>query len=111
MARRFIGHPVRGQTAKLFINQRQQFLGGFGIALLSRLKDASDVAHGLQSSSETTGDNSKQFTGRRDRFHELLRREVLNNQCTWWGEANDGPHLRQHLGHRCDVLPTAIARG
>jgi hypothetical protein len=34
-------------------------IGGSGIALLSRFENARDVAHALQSSAETTGDNSK----------------------------------------------------
>jgi hypothetical protein len=41
----------------------QQWLGGGGIALLSRLKDARDIAHALQSSAETVGYNRKRRTG------------------------------------------------
>ena len=34
MTLRFVGHLVRGQAPQFFIDQRQQFIGGSGIALL-----------------------------------------------------------------------------
>jgi hypothetical protein len=49
------------QSPQFFINERQQLIGDSGIALLSRRKDARDVAHALQSSAETSRDNSKWF--------------------------------------------------
>ncbi len=45
VARGLIGHSVRGQPSKIFVNQRQQFIGGFGIALYRALQDVRDVAH------------------------------------------------------------------
>jgi hypothetical protein len=54
-----IRHPVCGQAAQFFIDQWQQLIGGSGIALLSRLKNARDVAHASQSSAGTIGDNLK----------------------------------------------------
>lgn len=46
LARRFVRHLVRGEAAQFFIDQRQQLPGGSRIALLSRFKNARDVAHG-----------------------------------------------------------------
>src|SRR6058998_516182 len=45
VARRFIGHLVRSQATQFIIDQRQQLIGGGGIALLRRFKDARDVTH------------------------------------------------------------------
>ena len=45
MTRRFVGHPARGEVAQFLVNERQQFLRGFGIAFLSTFQDAGDVAH------------------------------------------------------------------
>ena len=59
LARRLVGHLARRQATKLFIDERQQLIGGSGIALFSRLKDTRDVAHALQSNAGTTSDNSK----------------------------------------------------
>jgi len=61
LARRFVRHFVGGETAQLFIDQRQQLLGGSGIALLSGLEDASDIAHALEISAESSADNPKWF--------------------------------------------------
>jgi hypothetical protein len=43
---RFLGHLVSGQLTQLFINQRQQFLGGAAVALPDAFEDPRDVAHG-----------------------------------------------------------------
>src|SRR5213594_1336946 len=45
LSRRFVGHLVRGQSAKFSVNERQEPLGGV-FALLNGLKNLSDVAHG-----------------------------------------------------------------
>ena len=42
---RFVGHPMRRQFAQFFIDQREQLVGGIGIALLDGAQDSSDVAH------------------------------------------------------------------
>jgi len=42
----FVRHPGRGQLAQLFIDQREQFVGGVGIALLDGRQDVSHIAHG-----------------------------------------------------------------
>src|SRR6266567_3934264 len=47
LARRLVSHLVRRQLAQLVIDQRQQFLGGLGIAGLGSLEYASRVAHAL----------------------------------------------------------------
>ena len=41
----FVRHLVRGQAAEFLINQRQQFVGGPGIALLDGGENARDFAH------------------------------------------------------------------
>ena len=38
--------PLGGQLAQLVVDQRQELLGGLGVALLDRREDASDVVHG-----------------------------------------------------------------
>ena len=43
--RRFAGHLVRGQAAKLFIDERQQFLCGLGIALFDGVEKLRHIAH------------------------------------------------------------------
>ena len=40
---RFIRHACRRQLAQLAINQRQQFIGGLGVAVFDGLKDECDV--------------------------------------------------------------------
>jgi hypothetical protein len=42
-----IGHPRGGELAQLFIDERQQFGGGFRIALLDAVENAGHVAHAL----------------------------------------------------------------
>jgi hypothetical protein len=59
VARRFIRHPVSGQSSKLFINQRQQFIGGFGIALLYAFQNVCDIAHTPQSNGKAAASNEK----------------------------------------------------
>ena len=41
----FARHLVRGQPAQFVIDERQQLLGGLGLALLDGFEDARDVAH------------------------------------------------------------------
>jgi len=36
-----------GKFAQLFINEREQFLGGVGITLLNAVEDTGGVAHGM----------------------------------------------------------------
>ena len=53
----FVGHLVRGEFAQLLIDERQQFLRGFGIAVLDGFEESRDVAHGARlwkTSRETT---------------------------------------------------------
>ena len=45
VARRFVGQPGGGETAKVFVDQRQQLPGGVGVALLDGRQDASRFAH------------------------------------------------------------------
>ncbi len=45
MAGGFVSHPGRGKLAEFLINQREQFVGGHGVALLSAIEDAGDIAH------------------------------------------------------------------
>ena len=45
---RFVGHLVRRQFAQLLVHQREQFVGGVGIAFLDGSQDMSDVAHVLE---------------------------------------------------------------
>jgi hypothetical protein len=41
-----MGHFSRGEFAEFIVNQRQQFLSGFGVALLRAVEDAREIAHG-----------------------------------------------------------------
>jgi hypothetical protein len=45
VSRLFPSHPLRGELAEFLVNQRQQILSGFCIALLDRLKDLRHFAH------------------------------------------------------------------
>src|SRR6266446_1558683 len=45
LTRRFVGHLRRRELAQLLIHQREQFVGGVGVALLDGRQDMSDVAH------------------------------------------------------------------
>ena len=45
LARGLLSHLRRGQFAPLLIDERDQLLGSFGIAMLSAVEDLSDVAH------------------------------------------------------------------
>ena len=40
------GHLIGSQLAQFFVDGGQQLLGGLGIALLNRVQDARDFAHG-----------------------------------------------------------------
>ncbi len=42
---RFVRHPVGRQFAQLVIHQREQFIGGSGIAQLDGGQDMSDIAN------------------------------------------------------------------
>ena len=44
LVRRFVGHSRRRQFAQFAIDQRQQFIGGFGITVFDGLKYARDIA-------------------------------------------------------------------
>ena len=48
IASRLLGHPRGRQSPKFLIDQRQQFLGGFGVALLDALENLGDIAHARQ---------------------------------------------------------------
>lgn len=39
------GHAGGGELAQLFIDQRQQFVGGFMVALLDAIENARNLAH------------------------------------------------------------------
>jgi len=41
----FVRHLVSGEFAQLLVNQREQLIGSFGVALLNTVEDTSDVAH------------------------------------------------------------------
>lgn len=73
LTRRFPRHLGRGECAQFLVNQRQQFLSGFGIALLNAVEDAGEVAHApsiLQSPDVT---RLKKFTLDRGRGMLALR--------------------------------------
>jgi hypothetical protein len=38
---------VRGKAAEFLVDDRQQFVGGLGVALLDGVQNAGDVTHGL----------------------------------------------------------------
>lgn len=42
---RFTRHSVSGQASQLVVNQRQQLLGGLGVALLNGIEQAGDLTH------------------------------------------------------------------
>ena len=42
----FVRHLVRGELAQLLIDERQQFLRGFGIARTNCAQQLSDFGHG-----------------------------------------------------------------
>lgn len=41
----FLGHPLGGQLAQLFVNERQELLRGVRIALFDGRQNAGDFAH------------------------------------------------------------------
>ena len=43
-----VGQPLCSQLPQFVVNQRQQLLGGSGIALLDGAKDAGDIAHAVR---------------------------------------------------------------
>src|SRR5258708_7358828 len=45
VSRSFIRHPRGSQLSQLLIDQRQQFLGGFEVAMLNSLDYPRDIAH------------------------------------------------------------------
>jgi hypothetical protein len=45
LVRRFVGHLVGGELAQFFIDQRQQFISGFGVALFDGVENVGDVVH------------------------------------------------------------------
>jgi len=45
LARRFVRHLARGQLAQFLIHQRNQFPGGFRVALLDGVQDSCHFAH------------------------------------------------------------------
>src|SRR5262249_22556705 len=59
LAGRLLGHFVRGQLSQFVINQRQQFIGSFGVALQNCIKNARDIAHALTVATSVPGGNSK----------------------------------------------------
>src|SRR6185503_19816079 len=46
LARRLPSHPRGGQLAQLLIDQRKQFFGGLGVAVLRSFEDSRQVTHG-----------------------------------------------------------------
>src|SRR5439155_17233695 len=48
VTRLLVGHLVRRELAQFAIDKRQQFLRSFGIAMLNRVENASDLAHALE---------------------------------------------------------------
>ena len=64
MSGSLLGHFCGGQSPQFIIDKRQQFLGGFRIALLSCFEDSRNVVHAAQTSVEFLGDNSKWTRGR-----------------------------------------------
>ncbi len=59
MSGSLLGHFGGGQSPQLIIDQRQQFLGGLRIALLSRLEDTRNVAHASHFKPGLLADNPK----------------------------------------------------
>jgi hypothetical protein len=45
MAGGFVRHLVRGQLAEFVVNLRQEFGGGFGIAVLDAIEESRDITH------------------------------------------------------------------
>jgi hypothetical protein len=41
-----MGHPVRREPPEFVVNEREQFMGGFGVAAFGGLEDLRDLAHG-----------------------------------------------------------------
>jgi hypothetical protein len=52
-------HLVLGQAAKFFMDQRQKWVGGGGIAGLFAFEDAGDIAQAFPSRGKIAGDNLK----------------------------------------------------
>jgi hypothetical protein len=44
-ARRFVGHLLGGELAEFVVNERQQLLSGFRVALLNAVEDVRDITH------------------------------------------------------------------
>ena len=46
LTRSFVSHLVRRHSAQFVINQREQLIGGFRVAVFDGLEDLGDVTHG-----------------------------------------------------------------
>jgi hypothetical protein len=57
LAGRFPGQPPGGEPAELAVDQRQELLGGVGVALLDGGLDAGDCTHGGTARSETPAES------------------------------------------------------
>ncbi len=53
VARGFVGHLMRGHSAQLLIDKRQELLGSPGVALRNRVQDARYLAHGPDGTSKS----------------------------------------------------------
>src|SRR5437867_6696176 len=53
LVRTLLRHLLRGEFAQFIVHERQQFIGGLGIALLGALKNARELAHWLSLDRET----------------------------------------------------------
>jgi hypothetical protein len=47
VTRCFIHHPDSGKFAQFLVNERQQLVGGCGVAILGRFQNTRDIAHTL----------------------------------------------------------------
>ena len=54
LAGRFVGHLVRGELAQFVINQRQQLIGGRGMAALDGLEQLRQFGHVQDATIETS---------------------------------------------------------
>src|SRR5947208_15382240 len=79
MAGRFVRHLVRGQASQFFINQRQQLIGGSGIAWLSRFKNTHDIAHAARVARQPRARKRNDRWTDRHEVHELSRIRLAKN--------------------------------
>jgi hypothetical protein len=59
LVRRFMSHPPRSELAQFFVNEREQLIGRFGIAIVNGFEDLCDTAHARRVNDDFRMSNAK----------------------------------------------------